>query len=101
MIVLVIELTISVTLFIQAYIYLCNCLFNVNVFMHTYYELCFDPGYNSRILHTAQNCGDGYTSKVLDCNLGYTSTVIFNGNYIFAAKFKVRKLLISYNYVAI
>ena len=74
-------------------------IYNVHVTLYVYHKLCFNPGRNNRVLNIAQNFGDGYASKVFDCNLGYTSTIILNGNYIFAAKSKVK--IIYYNCVAI
>ena len=65
-------------------------------------KLCFNPGPNKRILHIAQNFSDGHTSKVFDYNLGSTSAVLLNGNYIFAAKSKVKNHLLQlYSYILI
>lgn len=69
-------------------------------YSYIYHNLCFNPGHNDRILHIAQNFGGGYTSKVFDSNLGLAARVIFDDNYIFAAKVLEVKVS-SYNYVAI
>lgn len=60
--------------------------------MHIFEFVICNP--DNRIIHVAQNCGSGYTSKVFDCNVGYTSNFIMNGNFIFVAKYKVSFIII-------
>ena len=52
------------------------------------------PGDNDRLIFVAKNFGGRYRSRVFDNDLGYVSTFLLYGNYIFADKVSIVNVLL-------